>query len=76
MGRELITNDNSSRTETVHGFPVAFTSYRPGSTYCCAKAEIHLPGAGARLAAAGDITREAVADKVLPVARRLTEKKT
>ena len=75
MSPKLIPDDNSCRTETVHGFPVAFTSYRLGSTYC-AKAEIHLPGAGVRLAAAGDITREAVEDKVLPVARRLTEKKT
>ena len=57
------------------GFPLAFTSYRLDSTYC-AKAEIHLPGAGARLAAAEDITREAVEDKVLPGVRRLTEKKT
>ena len=75
MSPRLNPDDNSCRTETVPGFPVAFTSYRPGSTYCT-KTEIHLPGAGARLAAAGDITREAVEDKVLPVARRLTEKKT
>ncbi|MBI4167166.1 MAG: hypothetical protein HY508_15680 [Acidobacteria bacterium] len=69
MSPKLIQNDNSCRTETVPGFPVAFTSYGLGSTYC-AKMEIHLPGAGARLAAAADITREAVEDKVLPVARR------
>jgi len=41
-----------------------------------AKAEIDLPGAGARLAAAEDITREAAEDKVLVEARRLIEKKT
>lgn len=75
MSSQLIPEDNSCRTETVAGYPVAITSYRLGSTYY-AKAEIHLPGAGARLAAAEDITREAAEDKVLAVARRLIEKKT
>jgi hypothetical protein len=58
----------------VAGFPLAFTSYRLDSTYC-ANPEIHLPGAGARLAAAEDITREAVEDKVLPGVRRLLRRK-
>lgn len=75
MSPELIPEENSCRTETVADYPVAITSYRLGSTYY-AKAEIHLPGAGARLAAAEDITREAAEDKVLAVARRLIEKKT
>ena len=75
MSPELIPEDNSRRTETVAGYPVAITSYQLGSTYY-AKAEIHLPGAGARLAAVEDITREAAEDKVLAVARRLLEKKT
>jgi len=75
MSPELIPEDNSSRTETVAGYPVAVTSYRLGSTYY-AKAEIHVPGAGARLAAAEDITRKAAEDKVLAVARRLIEKKS
>lgn len=74
MSSELIPEDNSRRTETVAGYPVAITSYRLGSAYY-AKAEIHLPGAGARLAAAEDITREATEDKVLAEARRLIEKK-
>ena len=75
MSPKSILDDHFCRTETVAGYPVGINSYRLGSTYC-PKAEIHLPGAAARLAAAGDITREAVEDKVLPVARRLTEKKT
>lgn len=75
MSPVLIPGDNSRRTETVAGYPVAITSYRLGSTYY-AKAEIDLPGAGARLAAAEDTTREAAEDKVLAVARRLIEKKT
>jgi len=75
MSPELIPDGDSCRTETVPRFPLAFTSYRLDSTYC-AKAEFHLPGAGARRVAAGDIRREAAEDKVLPVARCLTEKKT
>ena len=75
MSPELIPEDNSRRTETVAGFPVAITTYRLDSTYY-AKAEIDLPGAGARLAAAEDITREAAEDKVLAEARRLIKKKT
>ncbi len=75
MSPELIPEDNSRRTEHVADYPVAIASYRLGSTYY-AKAEIHLPGAGARLAAAEDITREAAEDKVLAEARRLIEKKT
>ncbi len=75
MSPELIPEDNSCRTETIAGFPVAITSYRLSSPYS-GKAEIHLPGAGACLAAGEDITREAVEDKVLGVAGRLIKKKT
>lgn len=75
MSPELIPEDNSRHTETVAGYPVAISSYRLGSTYY-AKAEIDLPGAGARLAAAEDITREAAEDRVLAEARRLIEKRT
>ncbi len=71
----MIPEDNSCRTETVDGYPVAITSCRLGSTYY-AKAENSSSGAGARLATAEDITREAAEDKVLAVARRLIEKKT
>jgi len=45
--------DISCRTKTVAGYAVGITSYRLGSTYS-PKAEIHLPGADARLAAAED----------------------
>ena len=75
MSPELMPEDNSRRTETVAGYPIAITSYRLGSTYY-AKAEIDLPGAGARLAAAEGTTRQAAEDKVLAEARRLIEKKT
>ena len=75
MSPELIPEDNSRRTESVAGFPVAITTYRLGSTYY-AKAEIDLPGAGARLAAAEANTRAAAEDKVLAEARRLIEKKS
>ena len=49
--------------------------FRSGSTYY-AKAEIHLPGAGARLATAEGTTREAAEEKVLAEVRRRLEKKT
>ncbi|MFQ5817024.1 MAG: hypothetical protein ACE5H2_03580 [Terriglobia bacterium] len=48
---------------------------RLGATYY-AKAEINLPGAGARIAAAEDTTREAAEGKVLAKVRRLLEKKS
>lgn len=74
MAPELIPEEQSRRTETVGGYPIAITSYRLGNTYY-AQAEIHLPGAGARIAAADDITRAGAEDKVLAEARRLIEKK-
>ncbi|MFQ5926044.1 MAG: hypothetical protein ACE5MH_01270 [Terriglobia bacterium] len=75
MVPELIPEDSSQRTESIGGYPIAITSYRLGSTYY-AKAEIHLPGAGARIAAAEDTTREAAEGKVLAKVRRLLEKKS
>ena len=75
MTPELIPEEYSRRTETVGTYPIAITSYRLGPTYY-AKAEIDLPGAGARLAAAEGTSREAAEDKVLAEARRLIEKKT
>ena len=75
MSPELIPEDNSCRTKTVAGYAVGITSYLLGSPYY-PKAEIHLPGADARLAAAEDITREVAEDKVLGVARGPIEKRT
>lgn len=75
MTNQLIPEDLSRRIETVGGYPIAISSYRLGTTYY-AKAEIDLPGAGARIAAAEDTTREAAEGKVLAEARRLIEKKT
>lgn len=75
MSPELIPEDQSRRSETVAGYPIAITSYRLGSAYY-AKAEVSLPGAGARIAQAEDITREAAERKVLAEVRRLLEKKS
>jgi hypothetical protein len=75
MTAQLTPEDYSRRTETIGGYPVAITSYRLGSTYH-AKAEINLPGAGARIANAEDTTREGAEGKVLAEARRLIEKKS
>ncbi len=75
MSPELIPEDNSCCTAWL--VTLSPTSCRLGSTYYAyAKTEIHLPGAGACLAAAEDITREAAEDKLLEVARRLIKKKT
>lgn len=75
MAAELVAEEFSHRVETVGGYPVAITSYRLGAIYY-AKAEIALVGAGARIAAAEDIAREAAESKVLAEARRLIEKKS
>lgn len=75
MAPEWIPEDQSRRIESLGGYPIAITSYRLGSTYY-AKAEIYLPGAGARLAAASDITRVGAEDKVLAEASRLIEKES
>jgi len=75
VAAELIPAELSRRTETVGGYPVAVSSYRLGNTYH-AQAEIALVGAGARVASAEDVTREAAEAKVLAEARRLIEKKT
>ena len=74
MSLELIPEDHSRRVETIGGYPVAISSYRLGGTYY-AKAEIHVVGAGGRIAAAEDTTREAAEAKVLAEALRLIEKK-
>lgn len=75
MTKDLIPEDHSRRIETVGGYPIAISSYRLGTSYY-AKAEVDLPGAGARIAAAEDATREAAEGKVMGEARRLIEKKT
>ena len=74
MSPELIPEDHSRRVETIGGYPVAISSYRLGGTYY-AKAEIDVVGAGGRIAAAEDTTREAAEAKVLAEALRLIEKK-
>ncbi len=71
---EFIAEDHSRRREQVGGYTVAITSYRLGDVYH-AKAEIDIPGAGARLAAAQDKDRAAAEEKVLAEARRLIEKR-
>ena len=74
MAKELVPEDTARRTVTVGGYPILVTSYHLGETYY-AKAEIQIPGAGARIASATEISRELAEEKVLGEARRLIEKK-
>ena len=74
MAKVLIPEDQSRRIETVGGYLIAISSYRLDATYY-AKAEIHIPGAGARIAAAEGTTCAAAEVKVLVEARHLIEKK-
>lgn len=74
MSAQFTPENYSRRTETVGGYTVAITSYRLGSLYH-AQAEIHLPGAGARLARAADGVQAAAEEKVLAEARRLIERR-
>jgi len=74
MATQIMAEDQSRRVETIGGNPIAVSSYRLGSTYY-AKAEIDVPGAGARIAQAEDSTREAAESKVLADVRRIIEKK-
>ena len=70
MAGELIPEEYSKRTETVGDYPVTITFYRLGSTYN-AKAEVPVPGAGARIASTEDSTRAAAEETVLAEVRRL-----
>ena len=70
MAGELVPEEYSKRTETVGDYPVTITSYRLGNTYN-AKAEVPMPGAGARIASTEQNTRAAAEEKVLAEARRL-----
>ncbi|MFQ5776665.1 MAG: hypothetical protein ACE5IP_01510 [Terriglobia bacterium] len=73
MAAEFVPEDYSRRTEIVGGYNVAITCYRLGKVYH-AKAEIQIPGAGARIAAVKDSDRDTAEQKVLAEARRLIEK--
>lgn len=70
---DLIPEEYTRRTETVGGYTVAITCYRLGGVYH-AKAEISIPGAGARIASAEESARDAAEKKVLAEARHLIEK--
>jgi len=74
MPAESTAEEYAKRSESVGGYKVAITSYRIGQTFY-AKAEIDLPGAGARIAQAQESTRDAAEQKALADARRLIEKK-
>lgn len=74
MGADLIAEEQARHVETVAGSPIAVTSYRLGSIYY-AKAEIALPGAGARIAQAQGASPQEVESKVLLEVRRILEKK-
>ena len=68
MSAELIAEEYSHRIETIAGSPIAITCYRLGSTYY-AKAEIHVPGAMARIASAQDSDCKTAEEKVVAEAR-------
>lgn len=74
MSAELIAEEQVRRVEKVAGSPIAIRSYRLGSTYY-AKAEIDVPGAGARIAQAQGASRQEAEGKVLAEVRRALEKK-
>ncbi len=74
MSPEFVPENYSRRTESVGGYTVAITSYRLGNVFH-AQAEIHIPGAGARLAR-GQASAQADAEQqVLDRARQLIEKR-
>ena len=70
---ELVPEDYSSRIETVAGYSVAISSYRLGSRWF-GKAEIKIPGTGARIADSEATTKAAAEGAVLAEARRLIER--
>jgi hypothetical protein len=72
MASTLTPEDYLKRTELVGQYPVEITSYRLGGVFY-AKAEIKIPGAGARLAWAQEPTEQAAMEKVLAEARRLLQ---
>jgi hypothetical protein len=51
--------DYEKKTETINGRNIAFISYKLGDQYYC-KAEIDIPGAGARLTSAKGEDRAAI----------------
>ena len=69
---ELRPEDLSSRVEQINGRPIRISSYKLGETYHC-KAEIDLPGAGARIAEASDPSREAAESTVLAQVHELVK---
>lgn len=67
---ELVPEEYARRTESAGGYNVAITSYRLGATYH-AKAEIDIPGAGARITSTQDKDCSSAEARVLAEARRL-----
>ncbi len=61
---EFRPEEMTSRVEQINGRPIRISSYKLGRTHHC-KAEIDLPGAGARIAEASDPSRETAESKVL-----------
>lgn len=63
----------SRRNENVAGHNIAISTYKIGDTYH-AKAEIDVPGAGARIAQVSGPSKEQVEAEVLEQVRRLLKK--
>ena len=61
---EFRPEEMTSRVEQINGRPIRISSYKLGRTYHC-KAEIDLPGAGARIAEASNPSRETAVSRVL-----------
>ncbi len=74
MVPEFVPEEQIRRVETVDGQPIAIRSYRLGVTYY-AQAEIHIDGAGARIASASGLSRATAEGKLLTEVRRLLAKK-
>ena len=68
----LRPEEMTSRVEQINNRPIRISSYKLGETYHC-KAEIDLPGAGARIAEASDPSQETAECRVLSQVQRLVK---
>lgn len=73
MAGQWLPEDFSKHIETLGSYPVEITSYRLGPVFY-AKAEIKIPGAGARLAWAQGETQPKAEEKVRVEARARIER--
>ena len=67
---EFRPEDLTTRLETLKGKPIRISSYKLGDIYHC-KAEIDMPGAGARIAEVSDPSRSEGEEKLISIVRNL-----